>query len=307
MALKPSLRSGDVYSNPRNIYIQQKVSDGKETGKWYYQITWCRKENGHYAILALNNSTHRDLDQELAYEVIDTLKVSPTAEHVNQENRDKNLEPLEEAYKTGSWLVEKTVSKKFSFASLFTKAEMSSRDSLITYDAKTKTLKTLTTPAVKYQGSDYGPLALTIIFLILGIFFLVKDWRWFAEQKEKFFQANGIIKTDHALATVYLLFAFAFFLIFYRFTNYYQHQPAITACWAIINLVAYQVVALFNLRKSKWATPFLSIYWVGLMLTLNLGFLGVNPEAKAILVLPLALLWLLAPVIGFFMKSNLKN
>jgi len=200
IALRPSYLSQSSYSNPKNIFLEEK--DNKQDA---YVYNWYKKVNGVYQIFSLNFESTRKLETNLVYEIIDTLHVSQEAYKINNEYLDATSKPLAMACQNGSALVKKIKHKEVLSQYFWLKTKFLTRDSLLNYDPKTKSFFTSKTKVVSEIKTDLGPIILVLLFLLFTTAIAFRDKiNWLKNIREKIFDSFfsdhfGINKNDHQL------------------------------------------------------------------------------------------------------------
>lgn len=228
LALKPSILTKSSYNNPRNIFLEKKSRNSNTNTNIY---NWYRKTNGVYQIFSLNDQSSRELDQELAYEIIDTLNVSSEAYQINKDYAWPDNKPLEVARQKGSFVIEKITKKEILSQYFWLKTRFITQDSLLNYQPKTKSFFINKTKIVSEIKTDLGPIILVLLFFLFSMAIVLRDrLGWLKKIREKIFNSlfndyfMGAARNDHRLNSLILfLLLVSFHSIYFTIWNGYEH------------------------------------------------------------------------------------
>jgi hypothetical protein len=229
LVLKPSDLSSLSYQNPRNIFLEkQEYKENKYIGNWY------KKSNGVYQIFSLRDESARELDTNLAYEVIDTLHVSDEAYKIDShygEYISLLNQPLETAYQNGSYFVEKIKQREMLRQYFWTKTKFSSQDSVLNYDPQTKSFFTSKTKMVSEIKTDLGPIIIVILFFLFSLFIIFREKiPHLKEFEDKFVKNNKHRVNSWILFIIITVFNAIYFII----TEHHNVDIAATIFMAVI-------------------------------------------------------------------------
>lgn len=250
IALRPSCLSRSSYSNPKNIFLEKKSEPSHP-----YVYNWYKKVNGVYQIFSLGDESSRELDTNLAYEIIDTLNVSWEAYKINNDHLDVTSKPLSIACQNGSTLITQIKEKEVLSRYFWLKTKFSTRDSLLNYNPKTKSFFTSKTKVVSEIKTDLGPIILVLLFLLFTTAIAFRDKiNWLKNIREKIFDSffserYGVAKNDHQLISLIL------FLLVVIFNSVYF------AIWDNSDLgltVFLSILFGFIARFAYWANRLIS-------------------------------------------------
>ena len=245
VALKPSDINNNSYKNPRNIFLEIKSLRSDETEM---TANWYKKTNGVYQIFALND-TGRKLKETLAYEIVDTV-------YLNKEiakYRETHLDEIDLAYQGQTIVLKKIVKRNHLEKYLWTKMEVTSKDSVLKYNSKNKSFLTSATEPTTKLKNDFGPIMVVLMLFILTLSIALKDRiKWLKKLRQAIFKndfLNFTIKNDHQLNSWLL------FLIIFLFTFIYPWwlTGEDSMLWLFVGIVMGLVAKLiFLLDKIKF-------------------------------------------------------
>lgn len=210
IVLRPHDITKDSPENPRDIYLTIR---SLQNGDVQMNADWYKKTNGVYQLFSLND-TGRKLNPDLVYEIIDTVNLSNNI----IKYRNNNTDLIDKAYQGDTILLEKIVKRKHLEEYLWTKMEVMSKDSLLQYDAKTKSFVTTTTYPVTKLKTDFGPIIIFLICFLLTISIAFRDRiKWLKKLREKIFRYDflEISGNDHQLNSLILFIVFTIFNFIY--------------------------------------------------------------------------------------------
>lgn len=291
LVLKPSVITKDSYKNPNNIFLTIKsVHDaGTITGDWY------KKKDNVYQIFSLNFQTSSTLDDNLAYEIVDTI-------NVNQELYSSGC--LYNPLMTGSKILVQTYTspgksevfyrnseQNHLLKYCFTKADVVTQDSLIKYNPKTKSFITFASKKATETKIDIMPIIFIIALLALSLQIALRkrlDYfgrtgQWIEEETKR-----RLKKTRWGLIFVLITFNFVYSI---TWTDFYKDSAIIAGSFVfallicaiglIINMAS---IVIFFPRKSysQEKNKIIQIVLIALIGLFNLLFFRINKELAAI-------------------------
>lgn len=286
LALKPSVLNKSSYNNPQNIFLE--ISAGTTSEANY---SWYKKVNGVYQIISLKNKLPRELETNLAYEIIDTLHVSQEAYIINNDHPIIINKPLEMACQNGSVIITKIKNKEMLSQYFWLKTKFTSQDSLLNYNPKTKGFFTSKTKVVSEVKTDLGPIILVLLFVLFTTAIAFRDKvNWLKNIREKIFDSFfsehfGITKNDHQLNSL-ILFLMVFIFNSIYFSIWEEGEYGLTIFIAFI----FGLAALIMHWPSKLArdnnnfqfTKLTTIFIITGVLALELLLLEVSKVFGAI-------------------------
>jgi len=211
LVLNPCNITINSYKNPRNIFLEIKSLNDNQTRM---TANWYKKTNGVYQLFCLND-TGRKLNQNLAYEVIDTLNLSK--EIINY--RNANVDSIDLAYQGKTILLNRDIKREHLKDYWWTKMTVTSEDSVLRYNPETKSFYKSTTYRVTKIKNDFGPIIILAIFFLLTVVISLKErLKWLKKSREYIFNHDffGIITAnDHKLNSLLLFIIVSTFNLVY--------------------------------------------------------------------------------------------
>lgn len=209
---------------------------------------WYKKVDTTYQLYSLRSKQGKYLNHNLAYEIIDTVYAGETYKH----------KELETAYLNGSMLLDTKREREPLTRYLWTKTKFSTQDSLLNYNAQTKSFFVSKTDVESEIKTDLGPIITFLFFLIFVTFFVSGNriW-WMREIRQKIiFSIFGqySFKAEHILNSIILFtFVFVFNSAFCLIYNYLEIWAAIffAAILSSVILIIFQITHWIDKRLNK--------------------------------------------------------
>ena len=296
LVLKPQKLDPQSYQNPKNIFLEKDISKGEDIGNWY------KKEGGSYKLFSLKYKLRRDLDADLAYEIIDTVYADQQIEKIEEEYYEMN-KPMEIAYHKGSILIKKIKRKEQLSKYFWIKTNFLTQDSLLNYSPETKSFFTSKTKIGSEVKTDLGPIILVLLFIIFTYAIIFRDKiKWLKEIREKIF-ANAFfdsINNDHQLNSLILFLLIFIFNVIYSSiweTDIYGLNLLLSL---LLGLVARLIYWGDKLVKSNWAKVS-SILMISTVLAMELLVISASKIFGAI-----SLVLIIFPAIIVFITNIMK-
>ncbi len=190
LVLKPQPLTAKSYENSNNIFL--KIT-GREENTFYKSVkfgNWFKKSNGVINIISLNDRFKRDLRENLAYEVIDTLycnkKIIDDLDtgnlgfyeesflRLSEGSQGFYLDCLKEAYLGKDVVITGTMKLDY-LDNYSTKAKITKNYLILSYNAESKEFFEKTVGPVIETKTIISPLILFILFFLLAIFSTIKE------------------------------------------------------------------------------------------------------------------------------------
>lgn len=297
LVLKPQKLDLRSYQNPKNIFLEKNTEKGEVIGNWY------KKEDDSYKLFSLRYKLRRDLDADLAYEIIDTVYVDQQIEKIEDEYYAMN-KPMEVAYHEGLILIKKIKRKEQLSKYFWIKTNFLTQDSLLNYNPKTKSFFTSKTKIRSEVKTDLGPIILVLLFIIFNYAIIFRDKiKWLKEIREKMFASTFFdnIENDHQLNSLILfllvfIFNSIYSLIWETDTYYLNLLLAL-----ILGLVARLIYWGDKLVKPNW-TKVSSVLMISAVLAMELLVISASKVFGAI-----SLALIILPAIIVFIIEIIKH
>jgi hypothetical protein len=307
LALKPSNITSNSYKNPRNIFLEIESINNSKTRM---SANWYKKTNGVYQLFCLND-TGRKLDQNLAYEIIDTLNLSEDI----IKYRNKNVDSIDKAYQGKTILIKRIIKRESLEEYFWTKMTVMSKDSILKYNSETKSFFTTTTrPETKLQA-DFGPIIIVLILFLLALSIVLREKiKWLKRLREHIFENNffDILNNNHQLNSWLLFFIITLFNFIYALCLTGQNPFIWLLIGISMGLISKGIFWLskikINLFKTYNLNVPLSISAISVIGLIQSAVLNGMPEKFCYISLIIILLPALLDVILFVVEQNkLKN